>query len=225
MNESQSERDGEPAPSRESPTRSGPRPADKRPTAVPRPSGTSPAVGSPQTNSWIGTRTPTPVPARPNVPPTSSRVIVGVKPESPEGARAAASPDLLSRFLPTVSKLAGAISSRDEDASAVSAPAPPPVEMSAPPSAAMAPSGPPVARGVTVDRLLIQVTSAQVKKAAQVLTSRGIKNQKIEGDSIEFECASTRVATVLRALIDAHIELYGLARMAVDGAAAPPGGP
>jgi hypothetical protein len=155
-------------------------------------------------------------------------VIVGVKPEAPEGARSGGSPDLLSRFLPTVSKLAGAISARDEDAaSSAPAQAPPPIEASAPPpSAFAAAAGSPVARGATVDRLLVQFTAAQVKKAASVLASKGIKNPRIEGDAIEFECPSSRVATVLRALIDAHVELYGLARMAVDGAAAPPpGGP
>jgi hypothetical protein len=72
-----------------------------------------------------------------------------------------------------------------------------------------------VASDEPIDRLLLQLTAAQLGVAVQSLGTHGVKNLRIDGDAVEFECPRSHVNPILRGLLDSQVEIYGLARMSI----------
>jgi hypothetical protein len=96
---------------------------------------------------------------------------------------------------------------------AAPAPAPPRPSIASPARPANAP----------LDRVVIRVGEGTAQKANMVLARKGIRDAKVDGDRLEFVFASNRVSTVLKTLLEAHIELYGLERTESPDSPARPG--
>jgi hypothetical protein len=160
-------------------------------------------------------------------------VIQGVKPaaapDRPDARKILESTaGALGRFLaPVTAKITGKL-----------APPPPPAEVPAPEPAAdeAAAPRPPAAKVVAIpppkrdaniphDRIIMRVGAGTAGKANAVLVRKGVRDAKVEGDTLEFEMPSLRVIQLFKALIEGHIELYGLERTtapAREAAPAPP---
>jgi hypothetical protein len=68
------------------------------------------------------------------------------------------------------------------------------------------------AKPVGMDRLVITVAEGTGDKAKVILVRKGIKDGKVEGDRLEFRYPSNRVNQVMKAFLDAHVEIYKLER-------------
>jgi hypothetical protein len=72
------------------------------------------------------------------------------------------------------------------------------------------------------DHIVLRVGEGSGARAAKLIKQKGIKDVKVDGDRLEFHSVTNRTIQVFKALLEGHIELYGLERTTE---AAPAGAP